>query len=86
MRILIAVALFTGGMLALHTPADSADTAKKKGIAKPRTYAAATQPRTYSREVVECERAQHEDPSGYYAGYPCWAREALSSGKGSDRP
>jgi tetratricopeptide (TPR) repeat protein len=32
----------------------------------------------YSREEVECERARHEDPAGYFAEYPCWAREALS--------
>ena len=32
----------------------------------------------YSREEVECERAQQDDPTGYFAGYPCWAREALS--------
>ena len=32
---------------------------------------------------VECERARHEDPSGVYAGYPCWAREALGAGSRS---
>jgi len=69
----------------VHTQADSAEALKKRSV-KARTSTAAAQPRTYSREEVECERAQHEDPSGYYAGYPCWAREALSSGKGSDRP
>lgn len=87
MRILIAVALFTGGMLALHAPADSAEAAKKR-IAKPRTAPVTAQPRTYSRQEVECERAQYEDPAGVYAGYPCWARGALGSGThgGSDRP
>jgi hypothetical protein len=87
MRALIAVALFTGGLLALHAPADSADPAKKR-IMKPRTSAATVQSRTYSRQQVECERAQYEDPSGAYGGYPCWARGALGSGThgGSDRP
>ena len=88
MRILIAVALFTGGLLALHAQADSAETAKKRTATKARASTATAQPRTYSRQEVECERAQYEDPSGYYAGYPCWAREALGSGThgGSDRP
>jgi hypothetical protein len=87
MRTVLAIALATGGFLALHGPADSADAAKKRS-AKPRTYTAAVQRRTYSREEIECERAQHEDPSGIYAGYPCWAREALGSGRnggGADR-
>jgi tetratricopeptide (TPR) repeat protein len=33
----------------------------------------------YSQEEIECERAQHADPGGRYAGYPCWARTALSA-------
>ncbi|HEY1244045.1 MAG TPA: hypothetical protein VGF29_04355 [Hyphomicrobiaceae bacterium] len=41
----------------------------------------------YSSEQAECERrARAEDPSGVYAGYPCWAREAFGrSGGGSRR-
>jgi hypothetical protein len=89
MRILIAIALFAGGIVALHAPADSADAVKKRGV-KPRIQTVQTaRPRVYSREEVECERAQHEDPAGYYAGYPCWARAALGSGQngnGADRP
>ena len=90
MRILIAVALFAGGLLALHAPADSADAvndAAKKRSAKRRTDAVTAQRRTYSRQEVECERAEYEDPSGVYAGYPCWARAALGSGThgGADR-
>ncbi len=88
MRTLLAVALLAVGTVALHTPADSADAVKKRSV-KPRTQTtSAAQPRTYSRAEVECERAQHEDPAGYYAGYPCWAREALGSGQnggGADR-
>jgi hypothetical protein len=87
MRILLAIALFTIGIFALHTPVDSADSVKKRG-AKPRSHSATAQPRTYSREEVECERAEHEDPTGLYAGYPCWAREAFGRGKngiGADR-
>jgi hypothetical protein len=32
------------------------------------------------RREAECARARHEDPTGVYAGYPCWAREALGRG------
>jgi hypothetical protein len=42
----------------------------------------------YSSEQAECERrARAEDPTGVYAGYPCWAREAFgrSGGGGSRR-
>jgi tetratricopeptide (TPR) repeat protein len=59
---------------ALNAPADAARQAKLS--AKPHHYAA--QPR-YSREQIECERAQHADPTGHYAGYPCWARAALGN-------
>jgi tetratricopeptide (TPR) repeat protein len=58
---------------ALSAPADAARKAKRS--AAPHHYAA--QPRD-SQEDIACERARHQDPSGYYAGYPCWAREALS--------
>jgi hypothetical protein len=44
-------------------------------------------PRPYiSSERLACEeRAWAEDPTGLYAGYPCWARSAFgrgSSGRG----
>ena len=87
MRTLLAIALLAVGIVALHTPADSADAVKKTG-AKARSHSATAQPRIYSREEVECERAQHEDPTGLYAGYPCWAREAFGRGRngnGADR-
>lgn len=38
-----------------------------------------TPPPGRSKEDVECERAQHADPSGAYAKYPCWARAAFGS-------
>jgi len=35
------------------------------------------------REQQVCEeRAQAADPTGLYAGYPCWAREAFGRGAG----
>jgi tetratricopeptide (TPR) repeat protein len=58
--------------LALNAAADAADNVTRN--ANPRHDAA----RPRSPQEVECERALHQDPSGYYAGYPCWAREALS--------
>jgi hypothetical protein len=34
----------------------------------------------------ECERrARAEDPTGLYAGYPCWARETFGRGQSSGR-
>jgi hypothetical protein len=95
MRTLFAIALLAGGIVVLLASADPADAAKKtnatasakKKSVKPRTQTTSNgQPRAaYAREEVECERARNEDPSGLYAGYPCWAREAMGSGKGSDR-
>jgi hypothetical protein len=47
------------------------------------------QPRGYGgysweRQVCE-ERAQAADPTGLYAGYPCWAREAFGRTPGGGR-
>jgi hypothetical protein len=84
MRTLLALALLAGGLFALQAPADSADAGKKRSV-KARTTTAPAQPRSYSREEVECERAQYQDPAGYFAGYPCWAREALGQNGGPDR-
>jgi hypothetical protein len=80
MRTLFAIVILAGGILALHASVDSADAARKRNV-KPRDHAGLT--RVYSREEIECERARHEDPTGLYAGYPCWAREAFA--KGSNR-
>src|SRR5262249_41885422 len=89
MRVLSSVALAVACTLALSVPADADPAGKrteikrpggKKHVAKRHYY---RRPRRYSRESVECERARHADPGGYYAGYPCWAREALSP-RGND--
>ena len=58
---------------ALNVPADAVRKAKRS----PKPHHDAVQPRS-SQEEIECERARHADPVGQYAGYPCWAREALS--------
>ena len=83
MRALLAFAIVTGGVLAL-SPAVGADTVRKyqrSGEREQASYGYAYSPYSrFTREQVECERARHEDPSGVYAGYPCWAREALGAG------
>jgi hypothetical protein len=43
-------------------------------------------PYAYRREQSECERrAEAEDPSGQYAGYPCWARSTFGRTPGGVR-
>jgi hypothetical protein len=87
MRALLAFAIVTGGILALKPAA--ADTARKyqrSGERQHYSYGYAPSPYSrFTREQVECERARHEDPSGVYAGYPCWAREALGAGSNRSR-
>jgi hypothetical protein len=80
MRTFLAILICTGGLfavdsLALSSPADARKYSARKYKAKahPRSY-------TYRRYSACEERARHEDPTGIYAGYPCWAREALGRG------
>jgi hypothetical protein len=84
MRILLAVAVLSGGILTLHASAADAvrrtnrtetKQAESKQVAGHRHHPRYRRP---TREEVECERAAWADPTGQYAGYPCWAREALS--------
>lgn len=74
MRTLLAIAILMGGVFTLQASADSAEQARKRNV-KPRDTIRQT--RVYSRQEVECERARHEDPTGAYAEYPCWAREVF---------
>jgi hypothetical protein len=86
MRLLLAIALILGATAALPDPADA-----RKGRRGPAYYYGPGYyygpPGNYyrqapglgyvpERQVCE-ERAFAEDPSGKYAGYPCWAREAF---------
>jgi hypothetical protein len=74
MRTPIAIVLFAGGILALNSPADAAR--KYKRSTKPAQHYS-----YYRNEDPACEaRARHEDPTGVYAGFPCWAREAFARG------
>jgi hypothetical protein len=77
MRTLLAIVIFASGVLALDSPADAAR--KSKRGAKP---AYSHQPKKVD---LACEeRARHEDPTGDFASYPCWAREAFARGRNID--
>jgi hypothetical protein len=75
MRPLLAIAIFAAGMLALDATADADAARKSKRSAK--------QQHSYQQKIDwACEeRARHEDPSGQFAAYPCWAREAFGRGR-----
>lgn len=76
------------GALALVGPAEARKSYRyyQPGPYQPYSYQPRYRPRgygyqaprgySYERQVCE-ERAQAADPSGLYAGYPCWAREAF---------
>jgi hypothetical protein len=58
------------------------ENAYSKRAAKP-SDTAAQQPSNEKRladekERLECDRARNEDPTGLFAGYPCWAREVMA--------
>jgi hypothetical protein len=78
MRILLAILVFAGGMLALDSAADAAR--KSKGGAKAWSYSYKPKLHLPKADVVCAERARHEDPSGQFANYPCWAREGFARG------
>ena len=96
MRTLLAIPvapllLTLSGLLALSAALSPADAARRDRrapgpsyYAPPNAYYAPAPPAISQRQVCE-ERAQAADPTGLYAGYPCWAREAFgrgSSGRG----
>jgi hypothetical protein len=74
MRTLLAVLILVGSTCALQGPADAA---ARKANRSAKTQYQTARPQS-PREQAECERARHRDPAGQLAGYPCWAREALS--------
>jgi hypothetical protein len=75
MRPLLAIAIFAAGMLALGSHAD-ADSARKYKRSAKQQYT-----QQQKADWVCEERARHADPTGQYATYPCWAREAFSRGR-----
>jgi hypothetical protein len=50
---------------------------KKKRRVELRNYAPSYH---VPKQEAECARARHKDPTGAYAGHPCWAQEALGAG------
>jgi hypothetical protein len=82
---LLAAALILTGASGLE--AQQRGKAKRHYYSAPKAYYHYRNPRYYfaPRAESECERrAEAEDPSGRYAGYPCWARETFGKG-GSGR-
>src|SRR5262245_56321124 len=79
MRTLLAIVLFVGGMLALDAAADAAPKSKRSTKPSPSNKAKVYRPKV-DAGVVCAERARHEDPTGQYGNYPCWAREAFARG------
>jgi hypothetical protein len=85
MRALLAPLLSCSCILALTSTADAARRSPRGPgyyYAPPSYYA--PPPSVLNERLVCEERAQAADPSGQYAGYPCWAREAFGRG-GSGR-
>ena len=82
MRTLLAIAMILVGV--------SASEAQQRGKVKRYYYAPNYDyaPNYYyaPRGDSECERrARAEDPTGLFAGYPCWARETFGRGRGGRR-
>ena len=78
MRIILAIVIFAGGMLALDATAQEAS--KSKRSAK-QSQSHKAKKVSRSKAETACEaRARQEDPTGQYASYPCWAREAFARG------
>jgi hypothetical protein len=79
MRVLLAITVLIGAMLALDAPADA--TQKYKRSAKPQCYAVS--PRGYWRGRPPCTvRAwpySPYDPAGEFRGFPGWARKAFNN-------
>jgi hypothetical protein len=88
MRTLLATLLSLGCLLPLTSTADAARRSPRAPgpsyYNAPPTYYAPPPNALSERQVCE-ERAQAADPTGQYAGYPCWAREAFGRGGGSGR-
>jgi hypothetical protein len=77
MRTLLAIAILAGGLLALD--ATAAEPGKSKRSPKS-SYSHKAKDYRPKADNACAERARHEDPSGQYASYPCWAREAFARG------
>jgi hypothetical protein len=82
MRTLLAMVIFAGGMLALDATAQEAGKSKRSARA---AYAQKAKKAARLKAETLCEeRARNEDPTGQFAAFPCWAREAFARGQRID--
>ncbi len=92
MRTLLATLIALGSVLALTSSADAARKYRRgpgpslgpSYYYAPPSYNAPQSSALRDRIVCE-ERAQAADPSGQFAGYPCWARETFGRGQQGGR-
>jgi hypothetical protein len=88
MRTLLATLIALGSIYALTSTADAGRKSKRASgsyyYAPPGYSYAPPSAALRERQICE-ERAQAEDPSGQYAGYPCWARETFGRGSSGGR-
>jgi hypothetical protein len=92
MPTLLAILIALGSIGALTSTADAARRSQRAPgppyyYAPPSYYGPYYAPPPAAlreRQVCE-ERAQAADPSGQYAGYPCWARETFGRGSSGGR-
>ncbi len=78
MRVLLALAVFIGGLSVWQPDANAA----RKQIRGAYGYYPAAPLRSYRRSNGVCEeRARFFDPNGTYRGFPCWARSAFGQGR-----
>ena len=100
MRTLLAIAIVLAATSALPVDADARRSAYRPrppayAVPPPRYYQPRYSygpgysygpPRRYFGGESDCERrARAEDPSGIYAGYPCWARSTFGRTPGGGR-
>jgi hypothetical protein len=71
----VAISVSVSGLFALSASAD-APRKYKRDPRPPYDYAY----QHPSAQAVCEERARGEDPTGAFAGFPCWAREAFGRG------
>ena len=78
MRVLLALAIFIGGLSAWQPDASAA----RKKFRGAHGYYPAAPLRSYRRSNSVCEeRARFFDPNGTFRGFPCWARSAFGQGR-----
>jgi hypothetical protein len=78
MRVLLALAIFIGGLSVWQPDANAA----RKKFRGAHGYHPVAPFRSYRRSRGVCEaRARFFDPNGTFRGFPCWARSAFGQGR-----